>query len=87
MLIVDHIQITLEVPMTTRIEEIIGSRFAVEMDGLVVASFKECSGLTGEIQVEEYQEGGVNDKMHSHTLQEADRTNTGTKSFARGPHA
>ena len=50
--------------MPARVEEMIGSRFAVEIDGIVVASFKECSGLNGEIQVETYREGGVNDYEH-----------------------
>ncbi len=50
--------------MTTRVEEMVGSRFAVEIDSIVVASFKECSGLNGEIQVETYREGGLNDYEH-----------------------
>ena len=50
--------------MTIRVEEIISSRFAVEIDGLVVAYFKECSGLTAEIQIETYREGGLNDFEH-----------------------
>ena len=50
--------------MPTLVEELIGSRFAVEIDGIVVASFKECSGLNGEIQVETYREGGLNDYEH-----------------------
>ena len=50
--------------MTTQVEDIISSRFAVEVDGLVVAYFHECSGLNGEIQVESYREGGLNDFEH-----------------------
>ncbi len=50
--------------MAPRIEEIIGSRFAIEIDSLVVASFKEVSGLGGEIEVETYLEGGLNDYEH-----------------------
>ena len=50
--------------MTTQVEEIIGSRFSVEIEGLVVASFKECSGLNAEIQIETYREGGLNDFEH-----------------------
>lgn len=50
--------------MTTRVEEMIGSRFAVEIDSILVASFKECSGLNGEIQVETFREGGLNDYEH-----------------------
>ena len=50
--------------MAAVIEDIIGSRFAVEIEGIVVASFKECSGLNAEIQVESYREGGLNDFEH-----------------------
>ena len=50
--------------MTTQVEERIGSRFSVEIDSIVVASFKECSGLNGEIEVETYREGGLNDYEH-----------------------
>lgn len=50
--------------MTTRVEDMISSRFAVEIDSVVVASFKECSGLNAEIQVETYREGGLNDYEH-----------------------
>ena len=50
--------------MAPRIEEIISSRFAIEIDSIVVASFKECSGLSGEIEVETYLEGGLNDYEH-----------------------
>jgi phage tail-like protein len=38
--------------------------FAVEIEGLLVGGFTEVSGLQGEIQVEEYHEGGVNDFVH-----------------------
>lgn len=44
--------------------DLVGCRFAVNMDGQLVAVFKECSGLNGEIEVETYQEGGVNDYEH-----------------------
>jgi len=30
----------------------------------VLGGFSECSGLSSEMQVEEYQEGGVNDRVH-----------------------
>jgi phage tail-like protein len=39
-------------------------KFWVEMQSIVVAEFKECSGLRLERKVEEYQEGGVNDHWH-----------------------
>jgi len=50
--------------MTTRVDEMISSRFAVEIEGILVASFNECSGLSGEIQVHTYREGGLNDFEH-----------------------
>ena len=50
--------------MATQVEDIISSRFAVEIDGLVVAYFQECSGLNAEIQVQSYKEGGLNDFEH-----------------------
>lgn len=31
---------------------------------LSVASFSECSGIESTLEVEEYQEGGVNDRVH-----------------------
>ncbi len=33
-------------------------RFLVEIDGIVQAGFQECSGLSSEVQVVEYREGG-----------------------------
>lgn len=39
-------------------------RFWVEIDGLWVAGFTEVSGLQSETEVEEYQEGGVNEYVH-----------------------
>jgi phage tail-like protein len=38
--------------------------FAVEIDGLVSASFSEVSGLSLEIEVNEYREGGQNEFIH-----------------------
>ena len=46
------------------IEELTGNRFSIEVDKLLVAVFKECSGLSGEVEVETYQEGGLNDYEH-----------------------
>lgn len=39
-------------------------RFWVELDGMLVAGFTEVSGLQVETEVEEYQEGGVNNFVH-----------------------
>ncbi len=33
-------------------------RFLVEIDGVVQAGFQECNGLSSEVQVVEYREGG-----------------------------
>lgn len=33
-------------------------RFLVELDGIVQGGFSECSGLSSEVQVVEYREGG-----------------------------
>ncbi len=38
--------------------------FAVEIEGLLVGGFSEVSGLQSEIQMDTYQEGGVNDFVH-----------------------
>ena len=56
--------------MATPIEELTVSRFAIDFtiegnsQGLLVAVFIECSGLTGEIEIETYREGGLNDYEH-----------------------
>jgi phage tail-like protein len=39
-------------------------RFMVEVDGLSLAQFQTVSGLHHEIEAVEYQEGGVNDRLH-----------------------
>lgn len=38
--------------------------FFIELDGMMVGGFSECSGLSAETQFEEYREGGVNDYVH-----------------------
>lgn len=38
--------------------------FLVEVEGLLVAGFTECSGLQVETEVQEYVEGGLNDYAH-----------------------
>src|SRR5215471_10909606 len=42
---------------------LIGS-FWVEVQGLVLASFAECSGISAETEVQEYAEGGRNDVVY-----------------------
>jgi phage tail-like protein len=39
-------------------------RFKVEIDGLTLAHFQSITGLQHEIEALEFQEGGVNDRMH-----------------------
>jgi phage tail-like protein len=41
-----------------------GFNFRVEIEGLVVGGFSEVSGLQVEVQVEDYQEGGLNEYVH-----------------------
>ena len=38
--------------------------FAVEIGGVVVAGFSEVSGLSSEINLESYEEGGLNNYVH-----------------------
>jgi len=38
--------------------------FRIEIKGVEVGGFSEVSGLQVEIQVEEYQEGGMNESIH-----------------------
>lgn len=40
-------------------------RFRVEIEGIIVASFSEVSGLQIEIETESYREGGVNNFVHT----------------------
>ena len=39
-------------------------RFLVEIGSEVVANFQECTGLTMEVEVQEYVEGGNNEFVH-----------------------
>ena len=45
------------VPFTT-------AHFVLAIDGLASVSFSKCTGLAGEVAVEEYQEGGENRFTH-----------------------
>ena len=42
----------------------LSAHFVLEVDGLSSVSFSKCSGLAGEVGVEEYAEGGENRFMH-----------------------
>jgi phage tail-like protein len=39
-------------------------RFTVSLPGREVGRFRECTGLAAEIEVKDYNEGGVNDRVH-----------------------
>jgi len=39
-------------------------RFWVELHGINEAVFTECTGLTSEVEIEEWKEGGQNEYMH-----------------------
>jgi phage tail-like protein len=41
-------------------EPLAGFRFSVHADGLAGAYFSECSGVTADIKVDSYEEGGAN---------------------------
>ncbi len=55
-------------------------KFSLEIEGMLTALFKECSGLTGEIAIETYQEGGLN--AYEHKL--PGRTSYGNVTFKGG---
>ena len=50
--------------MGEKINPFVNFRFLVEIEGLVVGGFKEVSGLQVETEVENIEEGGVNDYVH-----------------------
>jgi len=47
-----------------RIDPQITCQFHVEIDGIAEAAFMECSGLEVETEVLDFEEGGVNDRVH-----------------------
>lgn len=47
-----------------RFDPYMAHNFLVEIDGLLTGNFAEVTGLESEIQLEEYQEGGVNEYVH-----------------------
>ena len=57
-----------------------GFQFSVEVDGIENAYFTECSGLSGQVEVFEYKEGGLN--TYSHKL--PGRTTYGNIQLKRG---
>jgi len=47
-----------------RLDPYLGFRFLVEIQGLIVAGFSEVSGLSAEVEVFPYREGGLNEFQH-----------------------
>jgi phage tail-like protein len=47
-----------------RTDPYLSFNFLVEIEGLVVGGFNEVTGLSVEVEVEEYREGGLNAYMH-----------------------
>ena len=43
---------------------LISTSFWIEVQGIVLASFAECSGISAETEVQEYSEGGRNDVVY-----------------------
>jgi phage tail-like protein len=41
-----------------------GCNFVIEIEGLLIGGFSECSGLEVETELFEYREGGLNDHIH-----------------------
>lgn len=53
------------VPQTSPVvQPFITARFVLAIDGLDSVNFSKCTGLAGEVGVEEYQEGGENRFAH-----------------------
>lgn len=51
-------------PPGVRVDPYLDFRFAVQIEGIIVAGFSEVSGLEVEVATEEYEEGGRNDYTH-----------------------
>ena len=47
-----------------KLDPLTSFQFALEDGGIVVGDFTEISGLSAEIEVEEYKEGGQNEFSH-----------------------
>jgi phage tail-like protein len=47
-----------------RVDPYLSCHFLIEIEGLVVGGFSEVTGLTVEVEVEEYREGGLNAYVH-----------------------
>ena len=67
-------------PTAAQIDPYLVHRFAVEVDGVMLAGFGEVSGLEAKTEVMEYSEGGLN--THTHKL--PGRTSYGNITLKRG---
>jgi phage tail-like protein len=47
-----------------RVDPYQSNNFVIEIEGLLVGGFSECTGLQVEVETEEYREGGQNDFVH-----------------------
>lgn len=47
-----------------RVDPYSSNNFIIEVEGLLVGGFSECTGLQVEVETEEYREGGQNDFVH-----------------------
>ena len=56
--------ITMSSPVTATFDPVAGYRFSVEIEGIVVGWFTECSGLTATRGVHPVEEGGLNAYVH-----------------------
>ena len=49
---------------TPRTDPFLAFRFEINLDGLAVAGFSECTGLQWETETQDYAEGGLNTHVH-----------------------
>jgi phage tail-like protein len=49
---------------TMRKDPFVAFRFEINLDGLAVAGFSECTGLQWETETQDYAEGGLNTHLH-----------------------
>lgn len=56
-------------PGSIRLDPYLTCNFLVEIEGLIVGGFTEVSGLESDVQLEPYQEGGVNGYIHQFPTQ------------------
>src|SRR6266545_6436001 len=47
-------------PVNLARDPLVGPRFAIEVEGIQQATFSECSGLSGTVRLDKWEEGGNN---------------------------